>query len=82
MHAICGARRADNSEVLPPKNQICCPSEYVPVEHKLAPSCEEPVPIHLVPLQVPSAAARRTSKHRRLDPRIPDDVAASYITLS
>ena len=43
---------------------------------------KSPVPVHLVPFQVPFAAARRTSKHRRLDPRTPGDVAASCATLS
>jgi len=43
---------------------------------------QNPVTLHLMPFQVPSVAARRTSKHIRLDLRTPDDVAASCTTLS
>ena len=58
------------------------PSATTPSSAISPQAVQNPVPLHLMPFQVPSAAARRTSKHTRLDPRTPDDVAASCATLS
>jgi hypothetical protein len=64
------------------KSNFCAPLTMCPSSANLPQAVKIPLPVHLVPFQVPSAAASRTSQHRRLDPRTPGDVAASCATLS